>query len=244
MNGRHLLRLAMAIIAFAMPQIAMPQIATSDAECVVLLHGLARTAKSMEPMARRLEAEGYRVINQAYPSRQHEIAVLAERYVREGVDACGPLARIHFVTHSLGGILVRQYLSKRTVDGLGHTVMLAPPNQGSEVVDNWQHVPGYDLLNGPAGRQLGTDGRSVPLALGPVTYPVGIVAGTRSINVLLSLSLPNPDDGKVSVASTKVAGMADHIEVPQAHPLIMRSERVQDQVVHFLAHGAFAHSVD
>lgn len=212
----------------------------------MLLHGLARSAKSMDRLARRLDDEGYAVVNQAYPSRQYPIEVLAERYVGLAASECQGLGaqRIHFVTHSLGGILVRQYLAGHTVEALGRTVMLGPPNQGSEVVDNWKSVPGYRLVNGPAGDQLGTDPRSIPLQLGPVDYPVGVIAGTRTINPLLSLSLPNPDDGKVSVERTKVDGMADHLEVPHSHPFLMKASRVHDQVLHFLKHGKFLRRAD
>ncbi|GAB5521946.1 MAG: alpha/beta fold hydrolase [Rhodothermales bacterium] len=212
-------------------------------ECVVLLHGLARSSSSMAPVERRLEAEGYHVVNVDYPSRESTIQDLAAEYVAEGIDACRTLdaSRIHFVTHSLGGILVRQYLEGQALAELGRVVMLAPPNQGSEVVDDWKDAPGYAWLNGPAGRQLGTDEHSVPLCLGPVTYPVGVIAGTRTVNPILSRSLPNPDDGKVSVASTKVDGMTDHLEVPHSHTFIMRSATVLDQVVHFLQHEAFVH---
>lgn len=211
-------------------------------ECVVLLHGLARSSNSMKPIARRLEAEGYQVVNVNYPSRKFIVQALASAYVPQGIASCRATeaTRIHFVTHSLGGILVRHHLQDHTVPDLGRVVMLAPPNQGSEVVDDWKEVPGYAWLNGPAGQQLGTDEHSVPRQLDPVTYPVGIIAGTRTVNPILSQSLPNPDDGKVSVVRTKVRGMTDHIAVPHSHTFIMRSATVQDQIIHFLQHEAFA----
>ncbi|MEM6645425.1 MAG: alpha/beta fold hydrolase [Bacteroidota bacterium] len=215
-------------------------------ECVVVLHGLARSAGSMTPIARRLKAEGYHVANVDYPSRQAPIEALASTYVPQGVEACrdAGATRIHFVTHSLGGILVRHYLKGHTLPDLGRVVMLAPPNQGSEVVDDWKDVIGYAWLNGPAGQQLGTDDHAVPLQLGPVTYPVGVIAGTRTVNPILSQSLPNPDDGKVSVARTKVEGMTDHIAVPHSHTFIMRVSAVQDQVLHFIRHQVFRHDSD
>ncbi|MEM6710231.1 MAG: alpha/beta fold hydrolase [Pseudomonadota bacterium] len=216
------------------------------AECVVLLHGLARTASSMVPIERALTAAGYRVANVEYPSRTAPIEVLAPLAVDQGLDSCRQDAAptVHFVTHSLGGILVRQYLRHRTIDNLGRVVMLAPPNQGSEVVDNWRSVPGFGALNGPAGLQLGTDAGSVPRSLGPVTYPVGIIAGNRTLNPLLSLSLPNPDDGKVSVERTKVDGMLDFLIVPHTHTFIMRSTAVIHQIKHFLVHGSFEQQPD
>lgn len=211
----------------------------AQADCVILLHGLARTSSSMEKMAKALEKKKYTVANVDYPSRNHAIPELATMAIESGLKDCSQESKIHFVTHSLGGILVRQYLAHKEIKNLGRVVMLAPPNQGSEVVDNWQNVPGFKMLNGPAGLQLGTDEKSIPLQLGPVDYEVGIIAGNFSWNPILSLSLPNPDDGKVSVASTKVEGMTDFLEVPHSHPFIMRAPIVIQQVLSFLKTGLF-----
>jgi hypothetical protein len=188
---------------------------------------------------------GYKVANVDYPSRQKPIQELAEIAMQRGIHQCGGASqrKIHFVTHSLGGIIVRYYLAHNELPNLGRVVMLAPPNKGSEVVDNLRDIPGYSEFNGPAGLQLGTDAASVPLMLGPVTYPVGIIAGTHTINPILSTYLPDPDDGKVSVNSTKVDGMADFIEIPVSHPFIMREGEVIAQVLAFIGSGAFVHDV-
>lgn len=216
----------------------------AHADCVVLLHGLARTSSSMELLGASLEKAGYRVVNVDYESRNNTIEAIAPKAVRQGVQKCNVAEseQLHFVTHSLGGILVRYYLAQYAIPQLGRVVMLAPPNQGSEVVDNWKNVPGYKLLNGPAGMQLGTNKDSVPLALGPVHFPLGVIAGNKTFNPILSLSLPNPDDGKVSVANTKVKGMTDFIELPHTHTFIMRAERAIEQAKYFLEHGSFNHS--
>lgn len=138
--------------------------ALAHADCVVLLHGLARTSRSMEPMDVSLRNEGYRVANIDYPSREYPVEELSPRAIDAGLDECALESdeRVHFVTHSLGGILVRYYLSKQTIDELGRVVMLAPPNGGSEVVDNLKDVPGFRLVNGPAGIQLGTGAEDIP----------------------------------------------------------------------------------
>jgi hypothetical protein len=213
----------------------------ADNECVVLLHGLARTSDSMAPIEEELSRNGYQVANVNYASRHKPIEQLAPAVIRQGLNSCADASVVHFVTHSLGGILVRQYLANQNIQQLGYVVMLAPPNQGSEVVDHWQDIPGYKSLNGPAGLQLGTGSQSIPKQLGPVLFPLGVIAGNRTINPLLSLSLANPDDGKVSVENTKVDGMADFIEVPHTHTFIMRSEGVIKQILHFLKHGRFQH---
>ncbi|MEM7257005.1 MAG: alpha/beta hydrolase, partial [Pseudomonadota bacterium] len=120
--------------------------------------------------------------------------------------------------------------------------MIAPPNQGSEVVDNLRDVPGFKVFNGPAGLQLGTDENSIPSQLGPVTFDLGVIAGTDTINPILSQYLPNPDDGKVSVESTKVEGMDDFLVFAHTHTFIMRSKQVIAQVIHFLQQGQFNHA--
>lgn len=212
-----------------------------EPECVILLHGLARSSRSMNRMEKTLRGQGYAVANVGYDSRSATVEKLALPAVQRGLDACDKQqpGTIHVVTHSLGGILVRYYLAHHAVDRLGHVVMLGPPNQGSHVVDNWRRVPGFKLMNGPAGAQLGTGPESVPGQLGPVTFSLGVIAGTRSVNPILSLSLPNPDDGKVHVENTKVEGMADFIEVPHSHTFMMRAPGVIDQVVFFLRNGRF-----
>ena len=197
----------------------------------------------MAPLEQPLRRHGYDVVNVGYPSRRLRIDHLAPMAVESGLERCSEGTEgsvVHFVTHSLGGILIRKYLSEHEIPNLGRVVMLAPPNQGSEVVDFYRNVPGFRALNGPAGLQLGTDGQSVPRRLPPVDFELGVIAGTRSVNLILSRFLPSPDDGKVSVASTKVEGMADHVTVRHSHPLIMRSKRVQELVISFLETGAFS----
>ncbi len=214
--------------------------AVALADCVVLIHGLARTSGSMTPLVAPLQKAGFSVVNVNYPSRHKPIEELAPLAVKtRGYEQCAPSANVHFVTHSLGGILVRYYLQHNDFLSLGKVVMIAPPNQGSEVVDQLRNAPGYSLINGPAGMQLGTDKHSIPQQLGPVDYPVGVIAGTRTFNPLLSQLLPNPDDGKVSLENTKVVGMTDFIDLPYTHTFIMRAGEVIDQVLHFLEHSRF-----
>jgi pimeloyl-ACP methyl ester carboxylesterase len=208
-------------------------------ECVVLLHGLWRTENSMNRMEASLAEAGYRVVNVEYDSTSKSIEALAQEAVPEGLEGCGDAERIHFVTHSMGGILVRQYLEENDVAQLGRVVMLGPPNQGSEVIDSYADLPGFEWFSGPAGLQLGTGEASVPRALGSVHFELGVIAGTRSINPILSQSLPGPDDGKVSVDATRVEGMDDHLEMPVTHVFMMRDKEVIVQVRNYLANGHF-----
>jgi len=226
------------IVALFVLAIAPP---VARADCVVLLHGLARTANAMVHLETALQAQGYQVANVDYPSRKKTIEELSRIAIDSGLRTCnlGTNERIHFITHSMGGILVRYYLEHHEIDKLGHVVMLAPPNQGTEVVDFLAKVPGFDLLNGPAGRQLGTNENSIPLTLGPVDYSVGIIAGTKTFNPVLSQFLLNPDDGKVSVESTKVVGMSDFRTVAVSHPFIMRNKTVIKHAIEFIKTGKF-----
>jgi triacylglycerol lipase len=213
--------------------------AAARADCVVLLHGLARTPGSMAALADAFSEHGYAVVNVGYPSRSKPIEELAPLAVSQGLAGCPENTTVHFVTHSLGGILVRYYLETHGIADLGRVVMLAPPNQGSEVVDRIKGIPGFRLLNGPAGAQLGTDENSVPLQLGPVEFELGVIAGSETFNPILSLYLPNPDDGKVSVASTRVQGMKDFLVVPHSHTFMMQIPEVIEQTLLFIETGAF-----
>ena len=208
---------------------------------VILLHGLCRTRASMEPMAAALGADGYVVANLDYPSRSAGVGQLSEQAIGAALQdpRLAQCANIHFVTHSLGGILVRDYFARHRDPRLGRVVMLGPPNQGSEVVDHLKNWRLFQWLNGPAGAQLGTDPESVPNKLGPVAFDLGVIAGDRSINWLNSLMIGGNDDGKVSVRNTRVAGMRDHLVVHTTHPFIMRNREVINATIRFLQHGTF-----
>tara|TARA_R110000764_G_scaffold136144_4_gene224051 strand:+ start:1069 stop:1695 length:627 start_codon:yes stop_codon:yes gene_type:complete len=195
----------------------------------------------MASMQTALEQADYLVVNLNYPSRHHDVDQLADLAVTPAIEACPADSKLHFVSHSLGGIVLRHYLQQNALPRLGHVVMLGPPNQGSEIVDTLREVPGFAWLNGPAGLQLGTTEQDLPSQLEQPDFSLGIIAGTQSINLLLSTLLPNPDDGKVSVQSTKVTGMSDHISLPVTHPLMMRDDQVITQTLHFLRYGHFVH---
>lgn len=212
---------------------------SSDADSVILLHGLVRSGRSMKKLEKALLKQGYHVLNVSYESTRNNIAKLAEQAIAPALEACARSARIHFVTHSLGGILVRQYLQNQAIANLGRVVMLGPPNQGSEVVDKLRDFPGFHFFHGDAGLELGTGATSLPARLGRADFDLGVIAGTRSVNLFLSTLIPGVDDGKVSVERTKLEGMRDHLEMEVTHPFMMRNDRVIEQVIHYLETGQF-----
>lgn len=215
-------------------------------EYVVLLHGLARSKGSMEIMQKALMEKGYGTCNIEYPSRDHAIEQLAQHHVLPKIREClsGKNVKLSFVTHSMGGIIVRSLLQKEGFKNLNAVIMLSPPNQGSEVVDklgdNWL----FDWINGPAGNQLGTDDSSIPKRLGPANFKLGIITGNSTINPINSLLIPGADDGKVSIERAKLSGMSDFLVVPVSHPFIMKNSEVIQQTLYFLEHYRFQHPPD
>jgi alpha-beta hydrolase superfamily lysophospholipase len=211
-------------------------------EFVVLLHGLARTSRSMRPIKKALEKNGFATFNVNYPSRKKPIEELSD-YVLEKINqnfSDHPTNTLHFVTHSMGGIILRQIMKLSPISNLGRVVMLGPPNQGSEIIDRLGPFKLIPIINGPASLQLGTSSDGFIQSLGQVHFDLGVIAGTRSINPFLSFLIPGPDDGKVSVERTKVEGMNDFIEVPNSHSFMMGNRTIQKETIYFLKNGQFS----
>ena len=209
----------------------------------MLLHGLTLHATSMKKLAKGLQDSGFRTCRVNYPSRDYPIDTLVARFVLPKVKRCFPkdTVPLNFVTHSLGGIILRRMETMSGAPRIGRVVMIAPPNQGSEVVDSLKDWKLFAWWNGPAGRELGTDSASEPRRLGVPRFEFGVIAATRSIEPWFSSLIPGRDDGKVAVEHTKLTGMRDFVEIPAPHMLVLWTDAAIVQSVSFLRTGKFEH---
>jgi hypothetical protein len=229
----------MAFVFLMMPATAF---GADKNETVVLLHGIARTGKSMSVIEKSLRKEGYSTINLTYPFRELGLNDIAQNLhektlTQEFWDKTG---KVHFVTHSMGGLAVRRYLEKYEVDipkqKLGRVVMLGPPNSGSELADRLHKSSVYEWFYGPAGQELTTTAQAKCEKL---YYDVGIIAGTKGWMYLAGL--PGPHDGMVSVQRTKLDGMKGHITPDATHTFMMYRSDVHVQIIRFIKDGKFSH---
>ena len=207
-------------------------------EVIVLLHGLGRNKASMWLLASRLEEAGYYVQRVGYSSlHQNPDEILKD--ISSQINQCcqNHTQSVHFVGHSLGGLMVRAYLENNKVDKLGRVVLLGTPNKGAEAADHFSNSWLLDIL-GPTAKALGTDDNSFPSSLKPPYYPVGIIAGEIDSNIYDSV-IPGKDDGTVSVEATKIDGMTDFIIIETGHSRMRYSREVADQTIEFIKNGVF-----
>jgi pimeloyl-ACP methyl ester carboxylesterase len=207
---------------------------------VVLLHGILRTPLSMVGFARFFKKRGVRVLNLGYPSRKHDLAVLVNgihdpiQRFRETFSG-----KIHFVGYSMGGLLIRAYLNRYGITGLGRVVLIGTPNGGSEVADYLQNRFLYQWVFGPAGQQLITDQRGFQHLFSPLKAEIGIIAGNKSMPPFGFTMAGTDNDGKVSVVSTHLMEEKDHLTLPTSHMGLLFHPKVRAQMLAFIMRGTF-----
>jgi predicted alpha/beta-hydrolase family hydrolase len=207
-------------------------------EIIVLLHGLGRSNNSMWLLASRLEDAGFYVRRVEYDSLHQGPDEILQDISSQINQCCKEHAQsVHFVGHSLGGLMVRAYLQDNEVDELGRVVLLGTPNQGTEAADHFSNGWLMKVL-GPTAQALGTDPDSFPKSLETPDYPVGIIAGELN-SELNDPVIPGKDDGLVSVEATKIDTMTDFIIIETGHSMMRYDREVADQTIEFIRNGAF-----
>jgi triacylglycerol lipase len=209
-------------------------------ESVILLHGLGDVKLSMLKLEIALKEEGYTTKNIGYSSNGETIESLAEKELSEIVERYKKIGfdKIHFVTHSMGGLIVRCYLQDHELPEGSRIVMLSPPNKGSEVADHFKESKFYNLIVGDVGQELATDS-NILSELKQIIPEIGIIAGDKSTNPYFSKIIPGEDDGRVAVDNTKLTEMKDFMIVHSTHLTIKYNDEVIRQTVFFLQNGKF-----
>lgn len=211
-------------------------------ETVVLLHGVALNRWFTARLAGHFEREGYAVVNVSYPSRSKTIAELGDTWLpellrRRGVEAA---PRVHFVVHSMGGLVVRRFLATHRPANLGRVVMIATPNHGSAIADRLARAAPFRWYFGCNLRGLGTGDDAAWRSLPTAQFELGVLAGNRALNPLGHFWLQGPHDGTVEVASTRLEGMADHRVIAANHTGILFRKETAELATVFLRTGRFS----
>ena len=208
-------------------------------EAVIVIHGFARRANSMGKLAEHIHREGYEVRNVGYSSIQQSLdeiqADVFEKFNQYILS--NPDKKIHFVGHSLGGLLIRAYLDQKSLKNLGSVVLMGAPNKGSALVDEYEERWFFSWL-GSGLSELGADSEFLKKLKAPY-YTVGVIAGSRPFSKFFDSSLEGVHDGLVTVESAKLEGMSDFIVINVHHSRMKRDPRVFEQVIHFLKHARF-----
>jgi triacylglycerol lipase len=229
------------ILLTLLSYLLFPSLSHANKDCVILLHGLARTHVSMLLLESELHRHGYRVVNNNYPSMRNSIDALANEYIPPMVAEClkSNPDHIHFVTHSMGGIMLEVYLQHHKIPKLDHIVMLGPPHHGSPWVNKVNKNGFLKVILGPAIEELAT--KKTKISFKAKQYKIGIIAGNYNLNPFGQLIFGEPNDGKVGVSSTQIEGMNDFILMPVTHTFMMINPFVEDQIIHYLSDGQFIH---
>lgn len=209
-------------------------------EKVVLVHGYGRSPAAMKAIAEYLEDAGYQVYRLGYSSMTRDIeGVKREVFRKADKFIANTDDRVHFVGHSLGGLLVRSYLDQRNLSQLGNVVIMGSPNKGTPLVehlkDKW-----YFSLGGPVATSLSSKGSKFLQSLKAPYYRLGVIAGVVDRAGDEGI-IPGQDDGIVPLESALVAGARDTIVLNVSHYMMRSDKRVLQQMLHFIKKVSFDH---
>ena len=200
---------------------------------VILVHGLWFGAWSLGLLARRLRRAGFATRRFRYRTTRATLADHARALRRFSAAAGEP--PVHYVAHSLGGLVTLQLLAAGDAPPAGQVVLLGSPLAGSEVARKTARIPGGGHLLGAAQASLAT-GRS-RIAAG---LRVGMIAGSRSFGLgWLVGGAGGPGDGTVAIAETRVEGLSEHLVLPVTHTGMLVSRQVAERAIRFLQTGSF-----
>lgn len=218
-----------------------PAVNNNNPETVIVLHGIRRTNRHSYLLAKRLSEAGFEVYNITYPFADHSIEDIVD-FLHKKFDELGidKKKKINFVGHSMGGLVIRGYINKYKPKNLHRVAMIATPNHGSELADKFKNWHLYRWIFGDkSSMQLTTDLGSLENFYGNVDYDLGIIAGKSWHKPFFSSILPGDDDGLVSVESTKLSGMKEHVVLNFSHALGLHYREVSDYVIRYLKTGSF-----
>lgn len=212
------------------------KLAPMDGRAVILIHGLLQSSKCMADMAVHFERAGYTTVEFDYPSTQVSIPEAA-RYLDKVIQSLDGIDEINFVTHSMGGLVVRAYSMDFQDARIKRMVMLGTPNQGAELADIVHQYWFLRTAAGPGARQLGTRGDGLIPKLPLPKCEFAVIAGCRGTPVGWNPLIRGDDDGTVTVESTKLPGAADFVTVCAFHSRLLWEEESISHTVNFIKEG-------
>ncbi len=214
----------------------------SATQLIFLIHGINSSPKDFKKMETAFKSYDYKVINFGYHSKVYTVNQIADNFLKRKIASVSQNDTINFITHSLGAIVLRAYLRDNKPKNIGKIVMIAPPNQGSEVANFFKDFFLYKIFYHKSGASLSYNGIKKLALPNCDNYFCGIIAGTHTQLPFFSIFIKGEDDGKISVERTKLKGMKDFITLPYPHDTILKKQETIIQCKEFIKNGKFKHN--